>query len=43
MFYAATIMTWREGQEECESLGGYLAEITNEQQQQYVVGTFSIK
>merc|ERR1719342_1067587 len=40
--YEATIMTWREGQEECESLGGYLAEITNEQQQQYVMTTASL-
>merc|ERR1711915_141094 len=40
--YEATIMTWREGQEECETLGGYLAEITNEQEQQYVMTTAAL-
>jgi len=35
--YEATIMTWREGQEECEKLGGFLAEIKTEAQQQYLM------
>jgi len=35
--YEATIMTWREGQEECENLGGFLAEVKTEAQQQYLM------
>ena len=32
-----TTGTWRQGQEECERLGGYLVEITTEQQQMFLV------
>jgi hypothetical protein len=34
----ATGLSWREGQEECERLGGYLAEIKTEEQQNFLVG-----
>ena len=33
----ATGLTWRQGQEECEKLGGYLAEIKTEMQQAFLV------
>ena len=33
----ATSLTWRQGQEECEKLGGYLAEIKSEMQQAFLV------
>ena len=33
----ATSLTWRQGQEECEKLGGYLAEIKSEKQQAFLV------
>ena len=32
-----TTGNWRQGQEECERLGGYLVEITTEQQQMFLV------
>ena len=34
---SATGLTWRQGQEECEKLGGYLAEIKSEMQQAFLV------
>ena len=34
---AATGLTWRQGQEECERLGGFLAEIKTEEQQAFLV------
>ena len=29
-------LTWRQGQEECEKLGGYLAEIKSQEQQDFL-------
>ena len=34
---AATGLTWRQGQEECERLGGFLAEIKTVEQQSFLV------
>ena len=34
----ATGLTWRQGQEECERLGGFLAEIKTPEQQNFLVG-----
>ena len=31
-------LTWREAQDMCEGLGGYLAEIKSEEQQTFLVG-----
>ena len=35
--FLANVMTWREAQEECERLGGYLAEIGSEEEQTFLV------
>ena len=35
--FAATGLTWREGQELCENLGGHLAEIKSEEQNIFLV------
>ena len=35
--FLANVSTWREAVEECETLGGYLAEITHEDQQKFLV------
>ena len=35
--FTATGLTWRQGQEECERLGGYLAEIKTQEQQDFLV------
>ena len=36
--FSATGLTWRQGQEECERLGGFLAEIKTLEQQNFLVG-----
>ena len=35
-------MSWRKGQEVCETLGGYLAEIKTEEQQTFLVGILAL-
>ena len=35
--FLVNVMTWREAQEECERLGGYLAEIGSEEEQTFLV------
>ena len=35
--FSAIGLTWRQGQEECERLGGYLAEIKTREQQDFLV------
>ena len=35
--FTATGLSWRQGQEECERLGGYLAEIKTQEQQDFLV------
>ena len=35
--FTATGLSWRQGQEECERLGGYLAEIKAQEQQDFLV------
>ena len=35
--FSAIGLTWRQGQEECEKLGGYLAEIKSQEQQDFLV------
>ena len=35
--FTATGLSWRQGQEECERLGGYLAEIKSQDQQDFLV------
>ena len=37
MVFAATGLTWREGQELCENLGGHLAESKSEEQNTFLV------
>merc|ERR1712179_231912 len=39
----ATGLTWRQGQEECEKLGGYLAEIKSEMQQAFLVSIANLE
>ena len=34
--FSAIGLTWRQGQEECEKLGGYLAEIKSQEQQDFL-------
>ena len=35
--FTASGLSWRQGQEECERLGGYLAQIMTEDQQNFLV------
>ena len=37
LVFSATGLTWREGQELCENLGGHLAEIKSEEQNTFLV------
>ena len=37
MSLATNVTTWREAVDECENLGGYLAEITTADQQKFLV------
>ena len=37
LLFVATGLTWREGQELCENLGGHLAEIKSEEQNTFLV------
>ena len=37
LFQFTKSVTWRAAQEECESLGGFLAEIKNEEQARFLV------
>jgi len=41
--YEATSTTWNEGKAECEQKGGFLAEITTEGQQQYLISVASLE
>merc|ERR1719481_1096470 len=40
---SANSMTWREGQEECEILGGYLAEIGSEEEQTFLASIATLE
>jgi len=41
--HTATGLTWRQGQEECEKLGGYLAEIKTEMEQAFLMSIANLE
>lgn len=41
--HTASGLTWRQGQEECEKLGGYLAEIKSQEQQDFLMSIANLE
>jgi len=41
--HSANIMTWREAQEECEKLGGFLAEIGSQEEQTFLMSIATLE
>merc|ERR1719500_1038371 len=41
--HTAIGLTWRQGQEECEKLGGYLAEIKSQMQQDFLMSIANLE